>query len=59
MSAWIARAAREQARVEDGLAAIREWEQEAGALTPEELATARAALASADVERLKRRRRAS
>jgi predicted transcriptional regulator len=40
LSAWLTEAARKSLRVEDGLAAVREWEAEHGAFTDEELAAA-------------------
>lgn len=48
-STWIARAAEDRARIEDGLAAMAEWADEEGPLTDEELAEAAAELARADV----------
>lgn len=42
VSAWITEAARRALLLRDGLAAVAEWEGEHGALTPTELATARA-----------------
>lgn len=44
LSAWLNRAAENALAVEDGLAAVAEWEAEHGALTAEELAAADAAL---------------
>lgn len=44
LSAWLNRAAENALAVEDGLAAVAEWEAEQGALTAEELAAADAAL---------------
>lgn len=44
LSAWLNRAAESALAVEDGLAAVAEWEAEHGALTEEELAAADAAL---------------
>lgn len=44
LSAWLNRAAENALAVEDGLAAVAEWEAEHGALTEEELAAADAAL---------------
>lgn len=41
VSAWMTDAARRSLKVRDGLAAVAEWEQENGALSPEELAAAR------------------
>jgi len=59
VSTWIAEAARDKARIEDGLAALRDWEEMDGPLTPEELAAADEKLARADAELLRGRRRAS
>ena len=39
-SAWLTRAARRELAVERGLAAVREWEKEHGAMTADELADA-------------------
>lgn len=44
LSAWLNRAAENALAVEEGLAAVAEWEAEHGALTAEELAAADAAL---------------
>jgi hypothetical protein len=44
--------------MENGLAAVAEWEKEAGPLTPEEVAEAEANWARADAELLRARRRA-
>ena len=44
VSAWLTAAARRALLVRDGLAAVAEWESEHGALTPAELAAARARL---------------
>jgi hypothetical protein len=44
VSAWITAAARRALLVRNGLAAVAEWEAEHGALTPAELAAARARL---------------
>jgi hypothetical protein len=44
LSAWLNRAAENALAVEDGLAAVAEWEAEHGALTAEELSAADAAL---------------
>lgn len=41
ISAWITAAARHALRVRDGLAAVAEWEAEHGALTEDELESAR------------------
>jgi cytosine/adenosine deaminase-related metal-dependent hydrolase len=59
VSTWIAEAAKDKARIEDGLAALREWDEMDGPLTPEELAAADEKLARADAELLRGRRRAS
>jgi hypothetical protein len=45
VSAWMTAAARRALRVRDGLGAIAEWEAEHGALTAEELVTARRRIA--------------
>ena len=45
-SAWLTAAARRELRVRDGLDAVAEWEAEHGALTREELQSARARLAN-------------
>ena len=42
VSAWITAAARRALLLRDGLAAVAEWETEHGALSPAELAAARA-----------------
>jgi hypothetical protein len=44
LSAWLNRAAGNALAIEDGLAAVAEWEAEQGALTPEELRAADAIL---------------
>ncbi len=44
LSAWLTRAAEQALAIEDGLAAVAEWETEHGALTEEELAAADAIL---------------
>ncbi|MBI4821225.1 MAG: hypothetical protein HY791_33505 [Deltaproteobacteria bacterium] len=41
ISAWITNAARRALQLRDGLAAVQEWEDEQGPLTPDELAQAR------------------
>ena len=41
------RAAEHHARIQDGLAAVREWEQENGAFTADEIAEADADIAAA------------
>ena len=43
-SAWLSAAAERGLRVRDGLAGVREWEQEAGPLTAEERAAGEALL---------------
>jgi predicted transcriptional regulator len=50
LSRMIASAAEREMRRRIGLAAVAEWEAEHGALTPEELAAARAEVAAADNE---------
>ena len=45
LSTYVTRAAEHHARIQDGLAAMREWEQEHGAFTEDELAEADAAIA--------------
>ena len=40
LSTYVTRAAEHHARIQDGLAAMREWEQEHGAFTDDELAEA-------------------
>jgi predicted transcriptional regulator len=50
LSRLIASAAEREMRRRIGLAAVAEWEAEHGALTPEELAAARAEMAAADSE---------
>jgi len=52
LSRMIASAAEREMRRRIGLAAVAEWEAEHGAVTPEELAAARAELAVADNEYL-------
>ena len=44
LSAWLNRAAENALAIEEGLAAVAEWEAEHGVLTAEELAAADAAL---------------
>ncbi len=46
LSAWLNAAAERAIRIEDGLAAVREWEQEHGELSTEELAWADKVIAS-------------
>lgn len=45
LSSWLNEAARNQLRIERGLAAVREWEEEQGTLTEDERASAQAVLA--------------
>lgn len=47
LSAWLNRAAKDALAVEDGLAAVAEWEAEHGAFTAEEIAAADAVLDAA------------
>jgi hypothetical protein len=47
LSAWLNRAAQSALAVEDGLAAVAEWEAEHGAFTAEEIAAAEAVLDAA------------
>lgn len=51
LSAWIARAVERELAVEDGLAAVAEWETERGPLTPEELDAAARSLLAAGAHR--------
>lgn len=46
VSAWMTAAARRALLVRAGLAAVREWESEQGAFTPQELAAARRRVAA-------------
>jgi hypothetical protein len=46
VSAWITQAARQALLVRDGLRGVEEWEQEHGAFTEAELATARRRVAA-------------
>lgn len=60
LSTYVTRAAEHHARIQDGLAAMREWQEEHGAFTEEEIAEARAALDAAEAAaRAPRRRLAS
>lgn len=43
-SAWLSAAAERRLRLREGLSGVAEWEQEAGALTPEERAAGEALL---------------
>jgi hypothetical protein len=47
LSTYVTRAAEHHARIQDGLTAMREWEQEHGAFTEDDLAEADAAIAEA------------
>ena len=47
LSAWLNRAAQNSLAIEDGLAAVAEWEAAHGAFTPEEIAAADAILDAA------------
>lgn len=51
VSAWISEAIRRRLLIEDGLAAVREFELEEGAFTPEEIAEARRQLLAEDAAR--------
>ena len=51
LSAWLNEASCTALAVEDGLVAVEQWESEAGALTPRELAAADSALDAAGVGR--------
>lgn len=55
LSAWLNRAAENALALEDGLAAVREWEAEHGGFTAEERAQADAILDGVTKPRLKRR----
>ena len=55
LSAWLNHAAAQALAIEDGLAAVAEWEAEHGALTEEELAAADALLDAASHTRRTRR----
>ncbi len=57
LSAWLTRAAENALAVEDGLAAVAEWEAQHGALTAAELAAADAALRTASGARRRPRRK--
>jgi cytosine/adenosine deaminase-related metal-dependent hydrolase len=50
LSTWIAQTVEHEARIQAGLAAMRDWEAEHGAFTEEEHAQAHAELAKADAE---------
>jgi hypothetical protein len=51
VSAWMTAAASRALRLREGLAAVAEWEAEHGALTPEELESARRRVAANIAER--------
>ena len=51
VSAWMTAAARRALLIRDGLAAVAEWEAEHGALTPAEMAAARARVEQQTVRR--------
>jgi hypothetical protein len=63
LSAWLndmsERALETEASIEDGLAAVAEWEAENGPITPQELAEADAILNAAGVGRRRESRRAA
>jgi hypothetical protein len=59
VSAWLTAAARHAIRLREGLAAVAEWEAEHGALSEEELAEARARVATASAAKRKPARRAT
>jgi hypothetical protein len=50
VSTWIARSAAHSARIEEGLAAVAEWEREHGAFTTADLTEAAAELADLDAQ---------
>ncbi len=51
LSAWLSEASRHALVIDDGLAAVSEWESEMGSLSPEELAAADASLDAAGIGR--------
>ena len=57
LSTYVTRAAEHHARIQDGLAAMRDWQEEHGAFTEEEIAEARAALDAAEATARAPRRR--
>ena len=59
LSTYVTRAAEHHARIQDGLAAMREWEQEHGAFTEDEIARADADIAAAKAAARTSRARAS
>ena len=58
ISAWMTDAARRALRQQDGLAAVREWERQFGALTDQETNDARRILQATGTRRGTRARRA-
>lgn len=48
LSTWLTRTAEHEVRVQEGLEAMQEWEEEHGAFTDDEIATAESELAGAD-----------
>lgn len=52
LSTYITKLAEHRVRIEDGLAAMREWEAEYGPFTPDELADAKARIEQAEKDRL-------
>lgn len=57
ISAWMTEAARRALRQQDGLAAVRTWEKQFGALTDQEMDEARGILQTAGSRRRTRARR--
>lgn len=51
LSTWIAKTVEHEARIQAGLAAMREWDAEDGPLTEEELVAAAIEIAKADAAR--------
>jgi hypothetical protein len=58
LSRLIASAAEREMRLSFGRRLLAEWQEEHGAFTPQELAAARAEIAAADLEYLRRRQAA-
>jgi hypothetical protein len=56
LSTWISHAAEHQARIQDGLAAIAEWEAEVGPITAAERAAARAEITRVQQELIESQR---
>lgn len=50
LSTWIAQTLEHEARIQAGLSAMREWQEEHGAFTEDELAWADAQIAAADAQ---------